>query len=135
MDTFKLKVQTGSYAGCVVAWSPIVQPDGSTRYTLNGYADPIIAAQLIESAASDQHGLVWLDTSDANSVAAPALENLIAVWGRDIEDAQVIKVTAPDPTPAADVAALQARIAELEAGGTRVAGTGASGAPTTPQTA
>lgn len=54
--------------------------------TLAGYADIIIAAQLIETAFRED-GMVWLSDTDP-----PALESLTCVWAKDI------LYTATEPT-------------------------------------
>lgn len=77
--------------GHVVAWTPHTPtdeqgtPTGPTTYELSGYADCLVAAQIVDTARTDG-ALVWV-ISDFNADAS--LDNLLAVWGDDVLHAAV----------------------------------------------
>lgn len=77
--------------GHVVAWTPTTPtdeqgtPTGPTTFELSGYADPLVAAQILDTARTDG-ALVWIDPE----FRGPAtLANLLAIWGDDVLHAAV----------------------------------------------
>lgn len=98
--------------GSVAAWTQ-TQTEGTAGkgfHVLSGYADPIMAARLIEEATKDE-GYVWvIPDGDDGSPGEVKLDGLLLIYGADIHSGGVRNmpsgVASPPPSLPAPVEAV-----------------------------
>jgi hypothetical protein len=81
--------ETGT--GTVAAWTQVTAEGKADRgfHVLRGYADPIVAAQLLEEALKDE-GYVWIIPDDGEGNPGEIkLDGLLLIYGADIHTGRV----------------------------------------------
>lgn len=92
--------------GTVAAWTTVPGEGDPTHgyHALAGYADPIMAAKLLEEAIADEGAYVWVIPDTPEGEAGPVqLDGLLLVYGADVHTGRVRNDSSPlDPPPSGE---------------------------------